>query len=141
MILETQQTREQWMCWQSKDREEKVTKVPIVPGVAELTSVTNPDMWRSFDETLEYLERGDAAGIGFVFTEEDSFVGIDLGDCRDPEAGSPSEEAREIIDELGSFTEVSPLGTGYYVIVRGSISGDRSRRGSVEMYETALFSL
>lgn len=34
---------------------------------------------------------------------------------------------------------MSPSGTGYHVIVRGSIPGDRSRRGSVEMYKRARF--
>ncbi|MCU4975434.1 hypothetical protein OB955_22340 [Halobacteria archaeon AArc-m2/3/4] len=131
--------REQWICWRIKDRNGKATKVPIVPGTGEYASATDPKTWRPFDEALEYLEDGDAAGIGFVFTEDDPFVGIDLDDCRDPETGSPSTDAREIIVELDSFTEVSPSGTGYHVIVRGSLPGDRSRRGSVEMYETARF--
>ncbi|MCU4743341.1 hypothetical protein [Natronoglomus mannanivorans] len=131
--------REQWICWRIKDRDGKATKVPIVPGTGEYASATDHETWRPFDDALEYFESGDAAGIGFVFTEDDPFVGIDLDDCRDPETGSPSTDAREIVVELDSFTEVSPSGTGYHVIVRGSLPGDRSRRGSVEMYETARF--
>ncbi|WP_276256733.1 hypothetical protein [Halomontanus rarus] len=138
-IPEALQEYEQWICWRVKDRDGKATKVPIVPGTGEYASATDPETWRPFDEALEYLEDGDAAGIGFVFTEDDPFVGIDLDDCRDPETGSPSTDARKIIVELDSFTEVSPSGTGYHVIVRGSLPGDRSRRGSVEMYETARF--
>ncbi|MCU4744115.1 hypothetical protein [Natronoglomus mannanivorans] len=138
-IPEALQEHEQWICWRIKDRDGKATKVPIVPGTGEYASATDHETWRPFDEALEYLEDGDAAGIGFVFTEEDPFVGIDLDDCRDPETGSPSTDAREIIVELGSFTEISPSGTGYHVIVSGSLPGDRSRRGSVEMYETARF--
>ncbi|ELZ08677.1 hypothetical protein C478_17356 [Natrinema thermotolerans DSM 11552] len=131
--------REQWICWQKQDRDGKATKVPIVPGTGDYASATDPATWRSFEDALEYATSDDAAGIGFVFTDEDPFVGVDLDDCRDPETGSPSDTAREIIVDLESFTEVSPSGTGYHVIVRGSIPGDRSRRGSVEMYETARF--
>ncbi|WP_317175935.1 hypothetical protein [Halomontanus rarus] len=138
-ILEGLQEYEQWICWRITDRDGKATKVPIIPGTGEYASATDPETWRPFDEALEYLEDGDAAGIGFVFFEDDPFVGIDLDDCRDPETGSPSTDAREIIVELDSFTEISPSGTGYHVIVRGSLPGDRSRRGSVEMYETARF--
>lgn len=131
--------RDQWICWRTQNRDGKETKVPVIPDTGDYASATDPDTWRSFEDALEYYERGDAAGIGFVFTEADPFVGVDLDDCRDPETGSPDPEAREIIVELESFTEVSPSGTGYHVIVRGSIPGDRSRRGSVEMYETARF--
>ena len=138
-IPEALTNREQWICWRTQERDGKPTKVPIVPGTGEYASATDPETWRPFDDALEYLEQGDAAGIGFVFSEDDPFVGIDLDDCRDPETGAPSEGAREIIVELDSFTEVSPSGTGYHVIIRGSIPGDRSRRGSVEMYETARF--
>ncbi|MFA9418160.1 hypothetical protein [Natrinema sp. HArc-T2] len=138
-IPETLQEYDQWICWRVKDRDGKATKVPIVPGTGEYASSTDPQTWRPFNEALEYFERGEAAGVGFVFTDDDPFVGIDLDDCRDPETGSPGTDAREIILELESFTEVSPSGTGYHVIVRGSLPGDRSRRGSVEMYETARF--
>ena len=138
-IPETLQEYDQWICWRVKDRDGKATKVPIVPGTGEYASATDPQTWRPFDEALEYFERGEAAGVGFVFTDDDPFVGIDLDDCRDPETGSPGTDAREIILELESFTEVSPSGTGYHVLVRGSLPGDRSRRGSVEIYETARF--
>ncbi|SEQ01342.1 phage NrS-1 polymerase family protein [Natrinema salaciae] len=133
------QEHEQWICWRTQERDGKATKVPIVPGTGDYASATDPGTWRSFDDALEYYQRGDAAGIGFVFTQEDPFVGVDLDDCRDPETGAPNDAAREIIVELDSFTEVSPSGTGYHVLIRGSIPGDRSRRGPVEMYETARF--
>lgn len=61
--------------------------MPIVPGSGDYASATDPETWWSFDEALEYAESEDPAGIGFVFTDEDSFVGIDLDDCRDPETG------------------------------------------------------
>lgn len=138
-IPDTLIQHEQWICWRVKDRNGNATKIPIVPDTGEYASTTDPQTWRPFDQALEYCDRDGATGIGFVFTEYDPFVGIDLDDCRDPETGSPSPDAREIILELDSFTEVSPSGTGYHVITRGSLPGDRRRNGSVEMYETARF--
>ncbi|QRV17425.1 hypothetical protein JMJ58_20935 (plasmid) [Haloterrigena salifodinae] len=138
-IPESLRERSQWICWRIKHRDGKATKVPIIPGSGDYASATDAETWRSFDEALEYAECGEAAGIGYVFTGDGPFVGIDLDDCRNPETGAPSADARAIIDDLDSFTEVSPSGTGYHVIVRGSLPGDRSRRGSVEMYETARF--
>lgn len=138
-IPEALQSREQWVCWRVKERDGKDTKVPVIPDDGGFASATDEETWRSFETAVEYASTGEADGIGFVFTEDDPFVGVDLDDCRDPETGIPSEDAQEIVVSLESFTEVSPSGTGFHVIIEGEIPGDRSRKGSVEMYETARF--
>nr|WP_256301573.1 hypothetical protein [Haloarchaeobius salinus] len=137
-IPEALRSRDQWVCWRVKERDGKDTKVPVIPGDGGFASATDEETWRSFETAVEYSSTG-ADGIGFVFTDEDPFVGVDLDDCRDPETGVPSEDAQEIVVTLESFTEVSPSGTGFHVIIEGEIPGDRSRKGSVEMYETARF--
>lgn len=74
-----------------------------------------------------------------MFTEEDSFVGVDLDGCRDPETGKTAAWAQDIIDRLDSYTEVSPSRTGYHVIARGSLPEGRRRNGAIEMYEEGRF--
>jgi primase-polymerase (primpol)-like protein len=138
-IPEALRSREQWVCWRVKERDGKDTKVPVIPGDGGFASATDKETWRLFVTAVEYASTGEADGIGFVFTEEDPFVGVDLDDCRDPKTGVPSEVAQNIVVSLESFTEVSPSGTGFHVIIEGDIPGDRSRKGSVEMYETARF--
>jgi primase-polymerase (primpol)-like protein len=138
-IPEALRSREQWVCWRVKERDGKDTKVPVIPDDGGFASATDEETWRSFEAAVDYATVGDADGIGFVFTEDDPFVGIDLDDCRDPDSGLPSEDAQDIVVTLESFTEVSPSGTGFHVIIEGDIPGDRSRKGSVEMYETARF--
>jgi primase-polymerase (primpol)-like protein len=44
--------------------------------------------------------------------------------------------AVEIIRRLDSYTERSPSGTGYHVIVYGSVPDDGNRRGGLEMYDS-----
>ncbi len=77
--------------------------------------------------------------MGFVFTEDDPVVGVDLDDCRDPETGDIDDTAQDIIERLDSYTEISPSGTGYHVLIKGELPEGRNRRGSVELYDTARF--
>ncbi|REA00587.1 hypothetical protein DEQ92_19675 [Haloferax sp. Atlit-6N] len=74
-----------------------------------------------------------------MFTKEDPIVGIDLDDCRDPETGDVDEDAQDIIDRLDSYTEISPSGMGYHVLIKGDLPEGRNRRGHIELYDTARF--
>jgi len=130
---------DQWVCWRTQTRGDKPTKVPINPHTGRYASATDAETWSSFETAREYADDEAADGIGFVFTAADPFVGIDLDDARDPDTETPNDWARSIIDELDSYTEVSPSGTGYHVIVDGELPPGRNRRGDVELYETARF--
>ena len=74
-----------------------------------------------------------------MFTEDDPYVGIDLDGCRDPITGKMMEGAQKIIDNLDSYTEVSPSGTGVKIICRGTKPGKKCRKGDIEMYEHGRF--
>ena len=67
-------------------------------------------------------------GIGFVFTPEDPYVGIDLDGARNPETGIIEPWASEIIAACASDTEISVSGTGVHIIIEGALpSGCRHR--------------
>jgi len=130
----------QWVCWTERERGGKQTKIPVMPGTASFASVQDPETWASFDAAVETAADDDpVAGIGFVFTEDDPFVGVDLDDCRNAETGEADSWAHEIIEQLDSFTEVSPSGTGYHVYVRGELPDGGNRSGDIECYESARF--
>ncbi|WP_123539397.1 phage NrS-1 polymerase family protein [Halosimplex salinum] len=131
--------REQWVCWRIQERSGKETKVPINPHTGSFGSATNPDSWASFETAREYATDGAAEGLGFVFTEDDPLVGVDLDTCRVPETGTLTDEAADIVERLASYTEVSPSGTGVHVLALGGLPGDRNRRDWVEMYDDARF--
>jgi len=130
---------DQWICWREQERDGKPTKVPITPGSGEFASSTDEQTWTSFDNALEYAKSANADGIGFVFTADDPFVGVDLDDCRDPDSATVEEVAQDIIDRLDSYTERSPSGTGYHVLIEGELPDGRNRKGTIEMYDSARF--
>ncbi|TKX72443.1 hypothetical protein [Halorubrum sp. GN11GM_10-3_MGM] len=139
VIPETLRERDQWVCWREEERDGKPTKIPVTPGAGGFASSTEPQTWRSFETALEYRGTEHADGVGFVFTDDDPIVGVDLDDCRDPETGDVDDDAQDIIKRLDSYTEVSPSGTGYHVLITGELPDGRNRRGSVELYDTARF--
>lgn len=131
--------RDQWVCWQAEERDGKQTKVPVTPERGSFASATDPDTWTALEAARDDVTAGNADGVGFVFTDEDSIVGVDLDGCRDPETGDVDDTARDIIERLDSYTEISPSGTGYHVLITGDLPDGRNRRGSVELYDTARF--
>ena len=135
-----------WICWREEDRDGETTKVPVNPHTGSFASSTDSDTWGTFEEAVDAHagEEIETSGVGFVFDPEDTLVGIDLDDCRDPDTGQPTEEAKEIINSLGSWTEVSPSGTGYHVFVHailpdGGNRGDIDDTSHLEMYDKSRF--
>lgn len=61
------------------------------------------------------LEHAD--GLGYVFSPDDPFVGVDI----DPDL--TEERKQEAIERLSSYTERSPSGKGFHVIVRAQLEG------------------
>lgn len=114
---------EQWVCWdyQRDDVDSHAkdwTKVPIsVHG--GFGSSTDSDTWTDFDEAVDYdADTYDSTdGIGIVVSKNDDLIGIDIDDCRDPDSGEVVDEVQDLIDQTGSYTEVSPSGTGLRTFV------------------------
>lgn len=131
--------RDQWVCWRTQERDGKQTKVPIIPGSTQFASTTSPETWATFSTAREAVTTTPVDGFGFVFTAEDPLVGVDLDDCRDPDAETPTAWAANVLDTLDSYSEVSPSGTGYHVIVRGERPEGRNRAGNIEVYDRSRF--
>src|SRR5215831_16283269 len=78
----------QWVCWQKVPRQDKITKVPINPHTGKRADITDSRTWGTLAETCEAASRYHCAGIGFVFTATDPYVGVDLDKCRDSTTGA-----------------------------------------------------
>jgi hypothetical protein len=146
-----------WLLWRGGDRvdqttgEVKLNKVPVNPHDLTNADTTDPLTWGTLDECIAALplaleeweiENPDAyrgGGIGFVFTEQDNLVGFDLDNCVDPVTGEIEQWARDIVDTLDSYTEITPSGTGLHVIVQGTLPPKGRRKGAIEMYSTQRF--
>src|SRR5271154_635091 len=84
-IPEQMQERQQWVVWRSESRDGKSTKIPYQPNGRKAQS-TNPATWSTFAVAASAVNQG-YSGVGFVFSVDDPFVGIDLDGCRDPQSG------------------------------------------------------
>lgn len=131
--------RDQWVGWRVEVRDGKETKVPVNPETGGFGSATDSVTWADVETAFGAVADGRADGVGFVFTDDGPLVGVDLDDCRDPETGDVDDAAQDIIERLDSYTEVSPSGTGFHVLVAGDLPAGRNRRGNVECYDTARF--
>lgn len=126
----------QWVCWKYEDRGGKPTKVPYTIG-GYLAGSTKPSDWYSYKDVEEARDEFD--GIGFVFSEADDFVGIDLDDCFVD--GEIQEWAEPIIEKLsGTYGEISPSGNGLKYFLRGELPLGKGKNvkvesGAIEAYE------
>jgi primase-polymerase (primpol)-like protein len=114
--------------------------MPVTAETQESASTTDPETWTTFEiaeavGTADNVEETD--GIGFVFSEEDPFVGIDLDDC--VVDGKLKDWATKLIQRFDSCTEVSPSGTGVHIIIEGDLPNGGNRNGNVEMYDSSRF--
>ena len=77
-----------WVLWRyvevGDDDSRRWSKMPVqISG--KYASSTNPDTWVDFLTVQSTYESnsGSFSGVGFVFTDSDNLVGIDLDDCYD----------------------------------------------------------
>jgi primase-polymerase (primpol)-like protein len=125
----------QWVCWRAQERNGKLKKVPIDPQTRSFASISDPDTWTHFELAAGVANIED--GLGFVFTDDDPFLGVDLDDCR--KDSELTDWATDIVDRLDSYTTISPSGTGVHVLIEGEIPSTKSRKDSVECYDSNRF--
>src|SRR5215207_5066937 len=141
MVADEQNIRDlrQWLCWRTEDQGGKPTKVPYSPLTSERASSTDPRTWAGYGEAVSARGEHDYHGIGFVFTPEDGLCGVDLDGCLDPQTGEIEGWAQEIIEELDSYAEISPSGTGVHVLITGTLPPGRNRKGRFEAYDRGRY--
>lgn len=96
-------------------------KVPFqVSGVP--AKADDPTTWANFETVWAAYQAGGFDGIGFEFSEDCPYVGIDLDGCRDPETGTVEPWAVEVIEKFpGAYQEISLSGTGIHLILKGTL--------------------
>jgi len=132
---------DQWVYWQIERHHGNPTKVPYDANTRERASTDNPKTWSTYDQAYRVLTRCKGIdGIGFVFSTNDPYIGVDWDDIRDPITGVIDEKilSEEIIP-LGSYAEVSPSGTGVHLIGKGMVPGDRRKGKNREIYDTGRY--
>lgn len=135
-IPESLKKKDNWVVWKTIVRDSEPTKVPFNAETGETASSTDPSTWTDFKTAYKHYRNTDKNGIGFMFSENDMIVGIDLDHCRDKETGTIEKTFAEIVEKVDSYTEISPSGEGLHIIAKGRMPNKNSnRKGNYEMYE------
>lgn len=137
-----------WICWCAERRGDKMTKIPKDPRTGGNAKSTDPSTWADFDTAVRAWNqgRGRFDGIGFIFGEDRAYTGLDLDHVLTP-GSELMDEYRWVVEEAGTYTEVSPSGDGLHLIFRGPKpeGATRCRRTQpggkqvVEMYDHDRF--
>ena len=112
-----------WVLWKYMEvgdgSNKRWAKLPLQSNGASASS-TNPETWTDFLHAQEAYQTGRFDGVGFVFDDSDSIIGIDLDDCLD--SGNLTEQAQRIKDQFQGYCEVSPSGTGIKIFTRSQLN-------------------
>ena len=164
-------SRAQWVVWlyHLKAGDDKPSKM-LYQTDGWAASTSNPKTWTTYSLALacyqkhtagqrfeyRYRSKGkepyqhlkcNLAGIGYVFTEEDEYTGIDLDDCIIDRKVQPW--AIEIIDKFkrSAYTEVSPSGKGIKIWTRAKLPPEAKNKvylrgntgAAIEAYDSVRY--
>ena len=110
----------QWVCWRKETtRDGKPTKIPYQVNRRKAQS-NQADTWTDYQTVCDHLDN--FSGIGFVFSEDDPYCGIDLDDCLDAQ-GELKDWAKPIVDRIKGvgYGERSPSGNGIKFWTRATL--------------------
>ncbi|MFG2292070.1 DNA primase [Streptomyces sp. NPDC048603] len=110
-------------------------KVPLTTGSMPASS-TNPRTWSTYEDAAASSA---GVGLGFVLSDVDDIVCLDLDHCLNPLTGRLAPWAAAVLRDAGTtYVEVSPSGDGLHIWGRADVrQGRRIRRPdgtAVEVY-------
>lgn len=127
-----------WAPWRAQwnEKRKKFDKIPASarPPFYGL-STAKPERWFDYETALKaYQDNPERfAGVGYVMTGPHDVVGIDLDNCVHDNTIEPW--AQDVINEMGSYTELSPSGRGLRILAHGSTSADwTNHERGIEVY-------
>jgi putative DNA primase/helicase len=133
----------QWVLWRYEERDGEITK-PLYTCQGYKASHSNPEHWSRFDYALKMAQRpGFADGIGFVFSPDDPYCGIDLDDVWQSDADEGAAWAWAIIEQFSdTYMEASPSDTGMKIWCRAKLVRSKKSKianGAIEIYDQARY--
>ena len=142
MIPQELKTDALWCVWKREERGGKTTKVPYNPRTNNRAESNNPQTFSDFNMAEEaYKIDGEYEGVGISVSN--GFAAIDIDHC--VENGELSDLAKDICQNINSYTEKSPSGSGLRIILRGdNLCYDKSKyylknpNNGVEFYVSGM---
>jgi len=122
-------TNLKWVVWSPKRKPDGgYNKIPLNPnfkpnGVGKKARSNSPETLGSLELATQTFERFQnvvqpttgmkLGGVGYV--NQGDFLAIDLDRCL--KDGKPNDEVAELVEELNSYTEISPSGNGLRILL------------------------
>ena len=113
-----------WVLWRYVEIGDETTKrwskLPTQAN-GQPASSTNAQTWTDFLTVQHAYEANPNRfdGVGFVFSDEDNLVGVDLDDCYD--SGFTNAAMQQLAESIDGYMEVSPSGTGVKIFTRADL--------------------
>jgi primase-polymerase (primpol)-like protein len=129
----------QWVLWEMFcDSDSKYwKKIPFNPATGRAASSKKSADWGTFAQVESIMRTSNKYdGIGFVFTENDPYIGIDLDNKKNDPA--IRDEIGKLASRFSSYREYSPSRTGFHIIMKGSIPAPL-KKGIIEIYSTERY--
>lgn len=122
--------------WKFEKQNGNPTKPPYQPNGYH-AKPNDPSTWSSFEACKKASNKFN--GIGFVLTDDDSYVGLDFDKCRCPAFNLIDPIVEQHVKKINSYTEISPSGRGLRVLVKASLPVSGKKKGSFEIYSSGRY--
>jgi primase-polymerase (primpol)-like protein len=116
-----------WVLWKLEVVNGRSTKVPYQLDGNKASS-TDKATWNSYENIIVGAVISDREGVGVM--TDGTWIGFDLDGCRNPESGEIAPWAKRVVEALGTYTEITPSGTGVRAYAFGALP-DGARRFSM----------
>jgi putative DNA primase/helicase len=126
------------------DGRPELDKNPKAPRTGRASGTSPVVKWRDTwcDYVTAYrhvMASRTLGGVGFVFTADDPYVGVDIDGCIHAD-GTVDADVRAIIERFDTYTEISPSGRGLHLLCRGLMPANSpKRRGAFEAYQDGRY--
>src|SRR4051812_387635 len=130
-----------WVAWRNEIRNGRPTKEPYCDADRR-ASHSDPQTWLTLSQAevlATEIINGQGGGIGVILgmgiLPDLNLGGVALDACRDPDTGEIAPWAADVINTFGSYTEVSPSGTGakvFFLYPTGDLAELRRHMGDAQ---------
>ncbi|EGQ3193254.1 TPA: DNA primase [Staphylococcus pseudintermedius] len=131
-----------WVLWRAEldNKRNEYKKVPY-SFAGYRASSTNDDSWTVFDPIYKtYEQQNKYNGIGFVLSEKDDYVVLDIDNAIDDNGQLITDLANDIVQI--TYCEISPSGTGVHCFFKGQLPSNRKKKRTdlnIELYDKSRF--
>jgi hypothetical protein len=130
MIPSLMRADKRWVVWRFSADGKKLPHDPKNPK-GRAIDTTDEQFWVDYETAAKVVEAGGVDGLGFVLG--DGWAGVDLDDVRDPSTGVLTPAAKVIVQQLDTYAEISPSGTGLKLFIKAYL-GKNHKRVGLEIY-------